>query len=261
MSLVEVDGHPPQGHFGDSETDSRLMGSLEETGEQSQPRGKWWGTQEAGGSSVGCGRGKGGVELPEEHTLGLAHNAVPQTWGGIWVQDTLEPNTDASPCPCPPPLQSWHSHPPPRHQPHPAALWGRGPMVFMVSGPSLLCGCTFPGSETRGPRAPSLPPASAVQFAGCPRRLTYGTHMCLPPPLPRNQAVGPVLTGTQPVHRCLPLALRGLLTDLRQWPLQTPPPLCLGGFGLASPRACWGWGYRSGQRSPRGRASSFVLKP
>lgn len=88
MSLVEVDGHPPQGHFGDSETDSRLMGSLEETGEQSQPRGKWWGirTREAEGrrqeAALLDAAGEREAWSCRRSTLwGLAHNAAPPDVG------------------------------------------------------------------------------------------------------------------------------------------------------------------------------------
>lgn len=211
------------------------------------------------------------MELPEEHTLGLAHSAAPQTGKGFGYK------MHSSPAPMPgPPPQSWHSPPPPpQTSSAPPAALGAGNQMVSWCWPCLLCGCVFPVRKTQGPPG-SLPPPGiglcrlcrfwAVGL-GCHRASAMGHTCACRRPLGARQVVqcsrghsqftGELRSRAQAAcpSRC------AVSTDLRQRRLQTPAsPLSWRlGPGLAQGLVGLGLGLQEQPAFPSGRAGSFVL--
>lgn len=158
----------------------------------------------------------------------------------------MSPSTPvvAQPSPCPP-----------RHQPPPCCGLGLGTDGLRGVGP--LPALWLHLSWQEDPETPgSLPPSGiglcslqGVHGASCMEH-TCACRAPLPPePGSWSSAHGDIASSQPPAPRALspdrPQAVASPDST-------SPPPLCLGGFGLASPRASWGWGW--GYRS-------FVLKP
>lgn len=136
-------------------------------------------------------------------------------------------------------------HSPRHHQPLPCCPLGLGTRWF--SWCLAPVAASFLSGRRRDPWAPSHPPTPPPPALACAVCAVSGLwakatpaapqrhpasgmeHTCACHPPPQSQAGGPVLTWTQLVHRQalelgpghLPLTLSDLLTDLRQWCLQT----------------------------------------